>query len=108
MSTYPTTPNSVSPIASTLPGQYPDGWYVGSPKDGTAGTVTLNGATNVVVTTAKVTANSQIIYTLNTIGGTQGAQPVTKAKTAGTSFAVAGTASDTSVYNWMILEPAVV
>jgi hypothetical protein len=67
------------------------------------GTVTLNGATGVVVANTNVTANSTIIFTLKTIGGTPSPNaPNVTAITAGTGFTVAGTAGDTSVYNYRI------
>lgn len=65
------------------------------------GTFTLNGVTNVVVANANLAADDQIIYTLKTPGGTY---PVTKTRTNGTGFAVAGTASDTSIYDYRILK----
>lgn len=67
------------------------------------GTVTLNGATQVTVANTRVTANSVIVYTLKTVGGTVGAAPVTDTITAGTGFTVKGTASDTSVYNYLLV-----
>lgn len=69
----------------------------------TTGTVTLNGATPVTVTNSAVTANSQIIFTLKTVGGTVGAYPAIQTITASTGFTVAGTALDTSVYNFVII-----
>jgi hypothetical protein len=68
----------------------------------TGGTVTLNGATPVTVTDNNVTANSQITFTLKTVGGTVGAYPAIQTITPGTGFTVAGTALDTSVYNYLI------
>jgi hypothetical protein len=70
---------------------------------GPSGTFTLNGATPVTVANAAVTANSQILITLKTVGGTVGAVPAIKTITAGTGFTVAGTASDTSVFNYTII-----
>lgn len=71
---------------------------------GTSGTVTLNGATNVTVAAPAVTANSIIVFTLKTVGGTVSpSAPNVKTITPGTGFAVAGTASDTSVYNYRII-----
>jgi hypothetical protein len=70
---------------------------------GRSGTFTCNGATNVVVANKFVTPNSAIIITLKTVGGTVGAVPAVKVITAGTGFEVAGTASDTSVYNYTII-----
>jgi hypothetical protein len=68
-----------------------------------AGTFTLNGATPVVVAAPSVTANSQILITLKTPEGTVGAQPALVTITPGTGFHVAGTALDTSVYNYTII-----
>jgi len=73
--------------------------------DGTAasGTFTANGTSSVPVANTKITADSSVIITLKTVGGTVGAIPAIKTITAGTGFTVAGTASDTSVYNYKIL-----
>jgi len=68
----------------------------------TAGTFVCNGTTPVTVTTAAVVANSHIDISLNTVGGTVGALPRVVSKSSGTSFNVAGTASDTSTYNWRL------
>ncbi len=68
----------------------------------TSGTVTLNGTTPVTVTNANVTPNSIIDFTLKTVGGTVGAQPVIQTITPGTGFTVSGTAADTSIYNYLI------
>lgn len=68
-----------------------------------SGTFVCNGATPVTVADANVTATSQIFISLNTVGGTVGATPAVKTKTAGTGFTVAGTASDTSTYNYLII-----
>lgn len=70
---------------------------------GTSGTFTNNGTSSVEVTDANVTANSVIIITLKTVGGTVGAIPSIKTITPGTGFTVSGTASDTSVYNYRII-----
>lgn len=67
------------------------------------GQFTCNGTTAVTVTNAAVTANSIIVPTLATVGGTVGALPAVKTITPGTGFTIAGTASDTSVYNYLIL-----
>ncbi len=72
----------------------------GSPK---VGEVTLNGATPVVVTNANITAYSIVLFGLNTANGTVGAIPTVKTITEGTSFTVAGTALDNSVYNYIIV-----
>jgi len=67
------------------------------------GTFTLNGATPVAVPDTGALATSVYAISLNTLGGTQGAQPVVTGVTAGTGFDVKGTASDTSIYNWVRL-----
>lgn len=78
-------------------------------QDGTnakAGTVTLNGATPVSVANTSITANSVVVFSLKTVGGTVGAYPSIKTQTPTTGFTVAGTAADTSVYNYIVLEIA--
>jgi len=67
------------------------------------GTVTLNGATAVAVANTKVTTGSLILFTLKTVGGTVGAVPAIQTITPGTGFTVAGTALDTSIYNYTII-----
>jgi hypothetical protein len=67
------------------------------------GTVTVNGVTPVTVTNDAITADSIVIFTLKTVGGTVGAYPAIQTITAATGFTVAATASDTSVYNYLIL-----
>ncbi len=74
--------------------------------NGKTGTVTLNGVTPVSVTNSSITANSGIIFTLKTVGGTVGAYPAIQTITPTTGFDVAGTALDTSVYNYHIIESA--
>lgn len=69
-----------------------------------SGTVTLNGATPVTVTNTNVTANSTIVLTLKTVGGTVSPNaPNVLTITPGTGFTVGGTALDTSVYNFTII-----
>lgn len=70
---------------------------------GRRGTFTCNGTTPVAVTNANVTANSVIVVTLKTVGGTVGAVPSVKTITPGSGFTISGTASDTSVYNYAII-----
>ena len=69
----------------------------------TRGTVAINGATPVTVVAPLVTANSVIIFTLKTVGGTVGAVPAVQTITPGTGFTVQGTASDTSTYNYVVI-----
>lgn len=68
-----------------------------------SGTFTMNGATPVTVANTAVTPESNILITLKTVGGTVGAHPAIQTITSGTGFTVAGTALDTSVYNYLIL-----
>jgi hypothetical protein len=66
------------------------------------GTLTANGATQVTVADAGVTANSIIMFTLKTVGGTVSPNALNVITiTPGTGFTAAGTASDTSVYNYL-------
>jgi hypothetical protein len=67
------------------------------------GMFVCNGSTPVTVANANLTANSIILVTLKTVGGTVGAIPVPQTVTPGTGFTIAGTASDTSIYNYIIL-----
>lgn len=71
----------------------------------TMGTLTLNGATPVVVSTTAVTANSRIFLTTQLVAGTPATYGVT-ARSAGTSFSVTGVALDTSTVGWLLVEPA--
>lgn len=66
-------------------------------------TFTCNGATPVSVTAPEVTAESIVIATLKTVGGTVGAVPAVKTITVGEGFTIAGTASDTSIYNVIVI-----
>jgi len=72
--------------------------------NGKAGTVTLNGATPVSVATTALKDTSVVLFGLKTVGGTVGAYPSVKTVTPNTGFDVAGTAGDTSVYNWIIVD----
>lgn len=67
------------------------------------GTFTCNGTTPVVVPAAEVTTQSVVVATVKTVGGTVGAIPAVKTVTPGTGFTIAGTASDTSIYNYAVL-----
>lgn len=68
----------------------------------TQGSVVLNGATPVTAAAPNVTSSSSINITLKTVGGSVGAQPAIQTITPGTGFTVAGTAGDTSTYNYAI------
>lgn len=70
----------------------------------TGGVFTCNGATPVTVTEPTVAANSAIIVTLKTVGGTVSPSiPYIATITPGTGFTVTGTALDTSVYNYLVI-----
>ena len=84
-----TTTGQVSPINNDLATMH--------------GTVTLNGATPVTVANTNVTANTVFSWGLKTVGGTVGAVPAVQTITPGTGFTVAGTALDTSVYNYRVI-----
>lgn len=79
------------------------GYRLAGPNSAPSGTFTANGASAVTVTDTRVTANSVVIATVKTPGGTVGAIPAVKTITPGTGFTIAGTASDTSVYNYLII-----
>ncbi len=67
------------------------------------GTFDLNETTPVTVANANVTDDSLIVFTLKTVGGTVGAYPAVQTITPGTGFTVAGSASDTSTYNYLVI-----
>lgn len=74
--------------------------------NGTVGTFVANGTTPVTVSNTSVAVTDAIIVSLNTVGGTVGAVPAVKTITAATGFTIAGTASDTSTYNYTIIKNA--
>ena len=61
------------------------------------------GATAVVVVDANITANSVVVFTLKTAGGTPAGAPFLSAVTAGTGFSFKAAAGDTSTYNYVII-----
>jgi hypothetical protein len=67
------------------------------------GTFVNNGVTAVVTANTNITANSAVLISLNTVGGTVGAIPHLSTLTAGTSFTTVGSASDTSTYNYAVI-----
>ena len=62
---------------------------------------TLTGAVDVSVESNELTANSVVLITLKTVGGTQGQHPTVTPTASG--FDVRGTAGDTSIYNYVVL-----
>lgn len=74
--------------------------------NGKCGTFVCNGATPVTVGNTSIAITDTIIVSLNTVGGTVGAIPAIQTITAATGFTIAGTASDTSTYNYTIISNA--
>lgn len=74
--------------------------------NGRVGTFVCNGVTPVTVGNTSVAITDAIIISLNTVGGTVGAVPAIQTITASTGFTVAGTALDTSTYNYAIIKNA--
>lgn len=66
------------------------------------GTLTCTGGGTITVTNPQVTANTVVLFGLNTAGGTVAA-PFQKTVTVGTGFTVGCGGSDTSIYNYLIL-----
>lgn len=70
----------------------------------TQGTFTANGTSQVVITEPTVTANSLIVITLKTVGGTVSPSvPYIDTITVGTGFTTKATAADTSVYQYLVI-----
>lgn len=74
--------------------------------NGKCGTFVSNGATPVTVSNTSIAVTDTIIISLNTVGGTVGAHPAIQTITAGVGFTVAGTALDTSTYNYAVISNA--
>lgn len=74
--------------------------------NGRVGTFVLNGSTPVTVSNTSIAITDAIIFSLNTVGGVVGVHPTIVTITAGTGFTVAGTAADTSTYNYAIIKNA--
>ncbi len=84
-----------------------NGLYIKEGTNATMGVVTLIGGTGVVNTT-KVTANSRIFLTIQSLGTVTVPTAVgVTVRVAGTSFTItSANAIDTSVVAWQIIEPA--
>lgn len=76
---------------------------VSSGTNANRGTVTANGSTAVAVSNTSITANSTVIFTLKTVGGTPAGAPYLSAVSAGSGFSVKAAVGDTSVYNYVII-----
>jgi hypothetical protein len=68
-----------------------------------AGTFIATGATAVTIAATGVTANSVVICSVNTAGGTVGNAPHVGMITPGTNFTMIANALDTSTYNYVII-----
>lgn len=71
----------------------------------TTGTAVLNGAANITITTAAVTATSIIMLTQQIPGGIQSGIAFVVSRVALTSFTISSIAGDTSTVGWQIIEP---
>jgi hypothetical protein len=67
------------------------------------GTFTCTAAGTITIANANEAATSDVIISLNTAGGTITTPPAMKTVTASTGFTVLCGATDTSVYNYSIL-----
>lgn len=74
--------------------------------NGRVGTFVANGATPVSVSNSSIAVTDAIVISLGVVGGTVGAVPAIQTITGSTGFTVAGTASDTSTYNYAIIKNA--
>ena len=74
----------------------------GTGKGFNRGSVALTGAVGVAVKFGDIKSTDQVLFSLQTVGGTQGPVP-SYTITPGTGFTVTGTAADTSVYNYRVL-----
>jgi hypothetical protein len=74
--------------------------------NGKCGTFVCNGLTPVTVSNTSIAVTDTIVISLNTVGGTVGAVPAIQTITASTGFTVAGTAADSSTYNYTIISNA--
>ena len=95
-------PGAIHTSPVVVPGSFE---YNGGPQtsvvDAHGGTFTCATAA-ASVTNTHVTANSEVLMTLKTVGGTVAA-PFVATITAGTGFTVTCGGSDTSTYNYIIL-----
>lgn len=74
--------------------------------NGRCGTFVANGVTPVTVSNTSIAVTDAILISLNTVGGTVGALPAIQTIAAATGFTVAGTALDSSTYNYAIIKNA--
>ena len=67
------------------------------------GTFVCTGAGTITITNANMAATSNVTISMNAQGGTITTPPAMKTATAGTGFTVLCGATDTSTYNYVIL-----
>lgn len=89
----------VGPLGIASQGPGPQSTYI--PVNG--GTATCNSSSAVTIANTNIDAGSIVIFTLKTVGGTVGAYPAIQTITVATGFTFKCTASDTSIYNYVIL-----
>ena len=70
---------------------------------GRKGTFVCTGAGTITITNSNMLATSNVIISMNAQGGTITTPPAMKTVTAGTGFTVLCGATDTSTYNYVIL-----
>lgn len=73
------------------------------PTSSSKGTATANNTSTVVVSNTNVTANSVIILTVKTPTGANSGQAYVSSTTPSTGFSINSGGSDTSVYNYLII-----
>lgn len=98
-----TATTTTSPLTFTVAASGP---ILKQGANGRVGTFVLNGITPVTVNNTSIAVTDAIIISLNAVGGTVGAHPAIQTITASTGFTVAGTAADTSTYNYAIIKNA--
>lgn len=72
---------------------------------GPFGTVTANATTPVAEAVPSISADSVVILSLKTVGGSAPGQAFVSSLTAGTGFSITSLANDTSVYNYYVMQP---
>lgn len=81
------------------------GLQIAEGSNATMGAAVCNGTTEVTIATTKVTASSRIFLTEEAPGGTPLGVTYVSSRSAGTSFGVKCAATDTSTFNWLLIEP---
>ena len=89
--TWTVMANNSQPV---IPVVWPSGW---------TGTFTCTAAGTITIANANFSAASKVIISMNTAGGTITTPPAMKTVTAGTGFTVLCGATDTSIYNYGIM-----